>query len=109
MIMAVYRIMKWEDYEQRILDLKPSTIFYQKDKHPLRTPPIGLRFTFYHEQNTYAFLDFADGSALFKTKIPVYPASVNNEGLISDDEIKRFLNSKFKGVTIRSMGTFSRG
>lgn len=107
--MVVYRVLRWEDFERHVLDLKPSIIFYQKDKHPLREPPIGLRLSFYHEKDTYAFIDFADGQALYKTKIPVRPAKVEEEGLIDDEEIKRFLTLKFKGVTVRSMGTFSRG
>jgi hypothetical protein len=58
---TVYRVLKWGDFERHIFDLKPSIIFYHKDKHPLRQPPIGLKLTFYYEQDTYAFLDFADG------------------------------------------------
>ena len=65
--MTVYRIRKWEDFEKRGLDFLPSIIFYQKDKHPLRKPPIGLRLTFYHEKDTYALIDFADGATPKKT------------------------------------------
>lgn len=107
--MAVHRIVRWEDFERRIIDLRPSIIFYQKDKHPLRRPPIGLRLTFYHGQDTYAFIDFADGAALYKTGIPVQASGVKDEGLIDDEEIRRFLTARFKGITVRSMGTFSRG
>lgn len=108
-MMTVYRVLKWENFEKHILNLKPSIIFYQKDNHPLRNPPIGLRLIFYSEKDTYAFIDFADGSALYKTKIPVQPAKVKAEGLIKDTDIKSFLTRKFKGVSVRSMGTFSRG
>ena len=107
--MTVYLILKWEDFEKRALDLQPSIIFYQKDKHPLRTPPIGLRLTFYHEKDTYAFIDFADGVTLRKTGIHVKASVVKGEGLIDDEAIVRFLASRFKNTTIRSMGTFSRG
>ncbi|MFH0896923.1 MAG: hypothetical protein V1850_02595 [Candidatus Bathyarchaeota archaeon] len=107
--MVVYRILRWEDFERHILDLKPSTIFYQKDKHPLRNPPIGLRLTFYNGEGTYAFIDFANGSTLYKTGIPVKPSAVKDEGLIDDADIIRFLSARFKNTVIRSMGTFSRG
>ena len=107
--MTVYRILKWDDFERRVLDFQPSTLFYQKDKHPLRKPPIGLRLTFYHETDTYALIDFADGATLKKTKIPVKVAEVKDEGLIDDKAIIQFLSSRFKNITIRSMGTFSRG
>ncbi len=107
--MVVYRILKWEDFERRILDLKPSIIFYQKDKHPLRNPPIGLRLTFYHEKDTYAFIDFANGETLNKTGIPVKASEIKEEGLIGDKDIVNFLSARFKDTTIQSMGAFSRG
>ena len=107
--MTVYRILKWEDFEKHALDFQPSIIFYQKDKHPLRKPQIGLRLTFYHEKDTYAFIDFADGANLKKTGIPVKEAKVKDEGLIDDEEIIRFLSARFKNTTIQSMGAFSRG
>ena len=106
--MTVYRIQKWEDFEKHALDFQPSIIFYQKDKHPLRKPPIGLRLTFYHEKDTYALIDFAEGTALKKTGIPVKASEVKDEGLIDDAEVIRFLSARFKNTTIRSMGTFSR-
>ena len=84
-------------------------IFYQKDQHPLRKPPISLRLTFYHGQDTYAFIDFADGTTLKKNGIPVRASVVKGEGLIDDEEIIRFLSARFKNTTIRSMGAFSRG
>ena len=107
--MTVYRILKWEDFEERALDFRPSIIFYQKDKHPLRKPPIGLRLTFYHEKDTYAFIDFADGATLRKTGISVKASEVKEEGLIDDEEIIRFFSARFKNTTIRSTGAFSRG
>jgi len=107
--MTVYRILKWEDFEKRALDLQLSIIFYQKDKHPLRKPPIGLRLTFHHEKDTYAFIDFADGATLRKTGIPVKTSEVKDEGLIDDEEIIRFLSAHFKNTKIQSMGCFSRG
>ena len=107
--MTVYRILKWEDFEKHVLDFQPSIIFYQKDKHPLRKPPIGLRLTFYHEKDTYAFIDYADGTYLRKTGIPVKESEVKDEGLIDDDEIIRFLSTRFKNTKAKSMGCFSRG
>lgn len=107
--MVVYRILKWRDFERHILDLKPSIIFYQKDKHPLRDPPIGLRLTFYNKKDTYAFIDFADGLTLYKTGISVKPSVVKDEGLIDDADIISFLSARFKNTAIQSMGTFSRG
>ena len=107
--MAVFRILKWEDFKEKALACSPDIVFYQKDKHPLRRPPIGLRLTFYHGKDTYAFIDFADGATLRKTGIPVCASAVKSEGLIDDEEIVRFLSSRFKNAKIRPMGCFSRG
>ena len=107
--MTVFRIQRWEEFEARVKVFSPTIIFYQKDKHPLRKPPIGLRLTFYHGEDTYALIDFADGATLYKTGIPVRESEVKDEGLIDDYEIERFLASRFKNITVRSMGAFSRG
>jgi len=107
--MTVYRILKWEDFEKRVLDFQPSLIFYQKDKHPLRKPPIGLKLTFYNENDKYTFIDFANGVNLKKTGIPVKESEVKDEGLIDDEVIIRFLSTRFKSTKIKSMGCFSRG
>ena len=107
--MTVYRILKWQDFAELIQDFQPSVLFYQKDKHPLRKPPIGLRLIFYHQKDTYAFIDFADGATLRKTGIPVKASEVKGEGLIEDGKIIRFLSVRFKNTPLRSMGTFSRG
>jgi len=107
--MTVFRLVKWEDFEKRALDLQPSIIFYQKDKHPLRKPPIGLRLTFYNEKDTYTFIDFANGVNLKKTGIPVKESEVRDEGLIDDQEIIHFLSTHLKNTKIKSMGCFSRG
>lgn len=64
---------------------------------------------FYHGEDTYALIDFADGATLYKTGIPVRESEVKDEGLIDDYEIERFLVSRFKNITVRSMGAFSRG
>ena len=73
--------------------------------HPLRKPPIGLRFDFYHKRNLYIFIDFADGEKMWKTEIPVY--SKNKEGHVDDKEIIHFLSKQFRWIKIVSMGCFS--
>ena len=101
--MAVFRILKWEDFEEKALAYSPAIVFYQKDKHPLRRPPIGLRPTFYHGEDTYAFIGFVDGATLRKMEIPVHASAIKGEGFIDDWEIVRFLSPHFKNAKIRSM------
>ena len=105
--MTVFRIQTWGEFEARIEALSPATIFYSKDKHPLRKPPIGLRLTFYHEGDTYVLVDFANGATLYKTKIPVHETKAKTEGLLEDDDIKRFLADRFKNIVVSSMGVLT--
>ena len=102
----MHRIRGWENYKERVSELLPELILYWKETHPLRKPPIGLRFDFYHEQDLYTFIDFADGKELWKTKIPVHTLS-NGKGHIDDGDIKQFLAKQFSGVKPVSMGCFS--
>ena len=96
---------KWNDFKNLIVSLKPDIIFFWKEMHPLRKPPIGLRFDFYHKRNLYIFIDFADGEKMWKTEIPVY--SKNKEGHVDDKEIIHFLSKQFRWIKIVSMGCFS--
>ena len=87
--MTVHRIQKWNDFKNLVGNLKPDIIFFWKEMHPLRKPPIGLRFDFYHNRNFYIFIDFASGKKMWKTKIPVH--SKNKDGHVDDKEIIYFI------------------
>lgn len=105
--MTIFRILRWEDFKSRVKELSPSIIFYRKDPHPLRRPPIGVRLTFYHEKDMYVFIDFADGETLRKTGLPVHVTK--GEGQIDDADIERFLTVQLGNIAVRSMGCFSIG
>jgi len=98
-----------EDFKGKALACSPEIVFCQKDQHPLRKPPIGMRLTFYHGEGTHAFIDFADGATLRKTGIPVRASAVKGESLINNGEIVRFLSSPLKNAKIRSIDCLSRG
>ena len=104
--MVVLRVLKWEDFKNRMKELSPEIIFYRKEPHPLRKTPIGLRLIFYHKKDTYVFIDFADGSTLKKTGIPVN-TSEKREWYIDDAYIKNFLVNQFCNIIVVSMGCFS--
>ncbi len=106
--MTVYRIQSWEDFKKSVVELSPSIIFYRRDPHPLRKPPIGIRLTFYHENDMYMFIDFANGETMRKTGMPIH-AVEKGKGTVEDADIEHFLTAQLGNIAIRSMGCFSIG
>jgi hypothetical protein len=83
--MAVYRVLKWEEYRKLALTLKPPIIFYARDPHPTCRPPWGLKLIFYHGFDGYVFTDYADGDVLHKTKIPIRGRDERNIPILVED------------------------
>jgi len=97
--LAVYRILTWNEYRKLALTLKPSIIYYARDPHPLRKPPWGLKLIFYHGFDGYIFVDYADGSSLHKTKIPIRGVNEKEIPLLVED-IESFLHSQIGKIKV---------
>ena len=104
--MGVFRIQTWDEYKRRVSELHPGTVFYLSEPHPLRTPPLGLRLTFYNSSDMYVFVDHADGSSLVKTGIPVvnHMDRVNVE--VREQDIRSFLSKTFPWAELVSLPPF---
>jgi len=96
--LAVYRIRSWKEYRSLAREFKPEIIYYARDPHPLRKPPWGLKLIFYHEFDGYIFIDYANGNALYKTKIPIRGTDEKEIPILED--IKRFLHSRIGKVMV---------
>lgn len=104
--LPVFRVRKLDDLKKIVKEHSPDIIFYWKEPHPLRRPPIGLRLTFHHKMDTYVFIDFANKTMLQKTGITVY-ASDKGEEHIKDKDINHFITTQLQNAKAVSMGCFS--
>ncbi|UCH01386.1 MAG: hypothetical protein JSV20_05765 [Candidatus Bathyarchaeota archaeon] len=104
--MSVYRLNTWEEFRMQIMVLHPETIFYLAQPHPLRAPPLGLRLTFYHNQDMYVFVDYADGPSLVKTGIPITNHMNRVQAEIREQDIRDFLSHHFQWVELASLPPF---
>jgi len=86
--------------------LHPETIFYISQNHPLRTPPLGLRLTFYNGQDMYVFVDYADGASLAKTRIPVTNHTNKIHAEVREQDVRDFLSNNFPRVKLVSFSPF---
>jgi len=89
-----------------IQTLRPDTVFYLAEPHPLRKPPLGLRLTFYHGENMYVFTDFADAANLHKTGIPLANVNKKNTVELKEEEIRRFLSMHLGPIKLVSLPPF---
>jgi len=97
--MAVHRVLKWEEYRNLAVTLKPATIFYARDPHPTCQPPWGLKLIFYQGFDGYIFTDYAEGEQLHKTQIPI--RSLDDRDIpIQVEDIERFLQSQIGSVKV---------
>lgn len=103
--MGVYRIKDWHEYRAAAQELKPTIIFYSRDPHPLRTPPYGLKFIFYHELDSYIFHDYADGATLVKTKIPIQGDDPREVPILHED-IEHFIHMQIGNITVSPIHKF---
>jgi hypothetical protein len=95
--LGVVRIEDLDGFKKAVRDLTPATIMYSVDPDPESKPPLNLRLVFYHNGNTYLYIDRPDNSHLKETKIPI---SIPRKGAasIEDKEILRLLSNEIKNV-----------
>jgi len=96
----------WEKFKGLVLTLKPDTVYYLSEPHPLKRPPLGLRLTFYHGGDIYVFTDFADGGVLRKTGIHVASSNNRIRAEIREADIRDFLSSELGEVKLVSLPPF---
>lgn len=104
--MPVHRVDAWNEFKSLVLALKPDTIYYLSEPHPLRKPPLGLRLTFYQGGNMYVFTDFADSETLHKTGIPITNPNDKIRAEINEADIKNFLSTELGKVKLVSLPPF---
>ena len=103
--MGVYHIHTWIQYRELVQKYTPNVMFYSLDPHPLRHPPWGLKFIFYHELDSYVFRDYADGAILHKTKIPVKDNDPREAPILVED-IEHFIHDQLGRIKVSSIGAF---
>ena len=104
--MPVHRVDHWQKFKDLVLTLKPDTVYYLSEPHPLKKPPLGLRLTFYYKGNMYVFTDYAENNSLHKTGIPVTNPSDKIKAEIKEADIKNFLFNEFKKIKPISLPPF---
>lgn len=105
-VLTVRHVNTWDEFKRTVLELHPNTIFYISQPHPLRFPPLGLRLTFYHDQDLYVFLDYAEGASLAKTGIQVTNHMDRINAEIREQEICDFLSNNFSWAKLASLPPF---
>jgi len=104
--MVVHRIMDWKKFKRLAQKLSPQIVFYIVQPHSLKHPPLGIRITFYHEQDMYLFIDYADNGYLHKTKIPITCYNDEVHADMRDEDIWGFLSNQLGRIAISSLPPF---
>jgi hypothetical protein len=104
--MAINRVNSWEKFKDLVLTLKPDTVYYLAEPHPLKKPPLGLRLTFYLQKDMYVFTDFADGETLHKTGISIINPTDEIRAEIREEDIKFFLSNELGKIKFVSLPPF---
>lgn len=104
--MTIHRLQKWEEFKAKALQLRPQNVFYLSEPHLFANPPLGLRLTFYHDQDMWVFVDHADGAVLAKTGITVTNHLDNTHAEIREQDIRNFISKVFPGVEPVSLPPF---
>jgi hypothetical protein len=102
---GVYHIRAWIQYRELTQKYTPNIIFYSLDPHPLRQPPWGLKFIFYHGYDSYIFRDYADGATLHKTKIPINNNDPREVPILVED-IEHFIHDQIGKIHISPIHAF---
>jgi len=99
----VVHVNTWEEFRRLAIALHPKFMGYTTQNAPLSRPPIGLRLVFATEDVQYVFLDFADGNAFKRTKLPVY-TSESDAAYFKEKDLKNFIHAELnqKGIIIVS-------
>jgi len=103
---TVHHTRTWEEFKALALKLRPETIFYIAQPHLFTRPPMGLRLTFYHDQDMYVLVDYADGAFLAKTGIPVTNHLDGTHAEIREQDIRDFITNNFTWVEPISLPPF---
>ena len=103
--LAIHRILSWKKYHDLARELNPTIIYYAIDSRPLRNPPWGLKLIFYHDFNGYVFNDYADGTTLYKTKIPIRGTNPREVPLLVDD-IEQFIHDQIGQIKVSPIHSF---
>jgi len=106
---TVHHVRTWEEFKTLALKLHPETIFYLAQPHLFRNPPLGLRLTFYHNQDMYVLTDYANGASLAKTGILIMNHTNGIHAEIREQDIRNFLSSNFPWVEPVSLPPFMYG
>lgn len=104
--MAVKHVFTWDSFKEIVMEFHPDTIFYISQPHLFKTPPLGLRLTFYHDQDMYVFTDYADGAALAKTGVPVADYMNKTDAEVREQDIRGFLSKSFPWIKLVSLPPF---
>ncbi len=104
--MTIYRVSSWGEFRALVQALKPETIFYLSEPHPLRKPPLGLRLTFYQGRDMYVFTDFADGKSLKRTGILLTSPDDIVRAELREEDIRRFLSMELGNLELVSLPPF---
>jgi hypothetical protein len=102
---GIHRIKSWKEYRKLAQKLKPNTIFYSLDPHPLRNPPYGLKLIFYHELDSYIFQDYAANATLYKTKIPIQGLDKSEVPILPED-IENFIHTQIGKTQVSPIHSF---
>jgi len=99
----VVHVNNWKEFKKLAIALHPEFIAYTVQNAPLSRPPIGLRLVFATESVQYVFLDFADGDAFRRTKLPVH-TSKGGDAYFREGDLKSFIRSELnrRDITIVS-------
>ena len=103
--MGVYRILNWDEYRKLAQVFKPNIILYLRESHPLRKPPYGLKLIFYHQLDSYIFIDYADDTALYKTKIPIQGQNKREVPILHED-IEHFIHTQIGKIKVSQINPF---
>jgi hypothetical protein len=104
--MTVHRVNAWEEFKALAIEMHPVNMFYLAEPHLFSNPPIGLRLTFYHEQDMYVFTDHPDGPRLVKTGVPITNHTDKIQVEILEKDIHKFISNNFPWVEPVSLPPF---
>ena len=86
----IVHVNTWEEFKKLAKTVQPTFIAYTVQKAPLSRPPLGLRLVFSSDERQYVFLDFANGSALRRTKLPEHCDDSGN-AWFKEEELRDFI------------------
>jgi hypothetical protein len=107
--MVVHHVRTWEEFKSLALKLHPDRVFYLAQPHLFSVPPLGLRLTFYHNQDMYVMTDSAKGASLVKTGIAITSPDDRIQAQVREQDIRDFLSQSFPWIEPVSLPPFMYG